>query len=362
MEKAQQQVLPVTYWFDPEPASEPYTVTVRFTGRRKDIEGKVQRKDRFVHDEVIQSVIPGSGPISVTALLNDVNPGTWEVTAEVLRQARRQPRQTQASDETAHTHVSQPVPRLWQWWAPSVNDGHDLKTCPTPFALVPGAMPLSWITMVVLGMVLALATEAFVSSRVHLPVWPVLLNTALAIGIGIAGAKIWYMVKHRREHRIDGWCIQGFVTAGSISAVGLFLLGHMSVGTVMDVATPGLLLGLAVGRIGCFFAGCCGGPPTSARWGVWSSDQRVGARRVPTQLMESSYSFVLAVLATVGVLAHGTSGGAYLVAAIAAYTLGREVLLDLRLERRRKLAVVGVSVVTPLAALVLISALVFIVR
>ena len=35
-ESATQQILAVTYWFDPSPHPGPYPVTVRFSGRRVD--------------------------------------------------------------------------------------------------------------------------------------------------------------------------------------------------------------------------------------------------------------------------------------------------------------------------------------
>src|SRR5205807_903748 len=64
-ESATQEILAVTYWFDPAPHPEPYPVTVRFSGRRLDVKGRVQAGDRFVLDETIEQVIPGSGPISL---------------------------------------------------------------------------------------------------------------------------------------------------------------------------------------------------------------------------------------------------------------------------------------------------------
>src|SRR5260370_41867121 len=83
------------------------------------------------------------------------------------------------------------------------------------------------------------------------------------------------------------------------------------------------MFGLAIGRVGCFLAGCCGGPPTAARWGVWSSDQRIGARRVPTQLIETGSALLLGLVTLAAVLTRGPAGGAYFVAAVAADTPAR---------------------------------------
>src|SRR5712692_4842288 len=87
LERATQPILAVTYWFDPAPHPKPYPVTVRFTGRRVDVKGRVQSGDRFVQDETIQEVVPGSGPISLTARVRGINAGSWVVTTQVLGSA-----------------------------------------------------------------------------------------------------------------------------------------------------------------------------------------------------------------------------------------------------------------------------------
>jgi len=111
---------------------------------------------------------------------------------------------------------------------------------------------------------------------------------------------------------------------------GSLLLG-LPPGPVLDVTAPGLLLGMMVGRFGCLLGGCCAGRPTSSRWGVWSSDRRLGVRRIPVQLLESLLSGTVGALALAGVLRVGTSaGGLVFVAGFAAYTAGRQLLFPLR--------------------------------
>ena len=41
LESATQPILAVTYWFDPAPHPGPYPVTVRFSGRRIDVKGRL---------------------------------------------------------------------------------------------------------------------------------------------------------------------------------------------------------------------------------------------------------------------------------------------------------------------------------
>ena len=42
----------------------------------------------------------------------------------------------------------------------------------------------------------------------------------------------------------------------------------MPVWVTCDVFAPGIALGHAIGRVGCLFAGCCFGRPTSLPWGI----------------------------------------------------------------------------------------------
>src|SRR5262249_27751619 len=90
MERASQGILAATYWFDPVARPQPYPVTIRFAGRRIGVLAKeMQPADSFTHDETIDAVVPGSGPIALTARIRGVNPGEWEVKAGVLEDSAR---------------------------------------------------------------------------------------------------------------------------------------------------------------------------------------------------------------------------------------------------------------------------------
>jgi phosphatidylglycerol---prolipoprotein diacylglyceryl transferase len=59
-----------------------------------------------------------------------------------------------------------------------------------------------------------------------------------------------------------------------------------------DVIAPYIPLGHAIGRIGCFFAGCCYGRP-SASCGIVFPALGDGVPHLPTQLYESVLNFLL---------------------------------------------------------------------
>jgi phosphatidylglycerol:prolipoprotein diacylglycerol transferase len=70
-----------------------------------------------------------------------------------------------------------------------------------------------------------------------------------------------------------------------------------------DAFAPGIALGQAIGRQGCFAAGCCWGKPTTLPWGVRFSElgQQVtgvpiDAHLHPTQLYESFSAFIFFAL------------------------------------------------------------------
>jgi phosphatidylglycerol:prolipoprotein diacylglycerol transferase len=74
--------------------------------------------------------------------------------------------------------------------------------------------------------------------------------------------------------------------------------------TTCDVFAPGIALGHVVGRMGCFFAGCCYGKPTNVPWAITFTDpfaaSNVGTPLNiplhPTQLYEAGAEALILVL------------------------------------------------------------------
>ena len=56
-----------------------------------------------------------------------------------------------------------------------------------------------------------------------------------------------------------GLAFLGGVLGGTVGAVAYMIGARMPVFKLLDVAAPGLMLGLAAGRTGCLLAGCCHG-------------------------------------------------------------------------------------------------------
>ncbi len=97
-----------------------------------------------------------------------------------------------------------------------------------------------------------------------------------------------------------GGVFYGGVIAAILTAIYYMRKHHMPALRTCDTFAPGLALGHAIGRIGCFAAGCCYGKPTSHWWGVVFTNPLANSisgtplytRIEPTQLFESAIEFV----------------------------------------------------------------------
>lgn len=309
--------LGMTYWFDAAPDGDPYPVSVRFSGRRVGGDG-VAGSQAFETVRTVEQVVPGSGRVSLTARVPGVAEGTWEVTATpvVLREADG------SASPAPRGRLTQGTSRGTTAYLPVVN------------VRAPGMRMGAWPALVGTGFLVALVVQWLLGAQRGLPTGRLLLLSVLASLVGLAGAKAYYVLTHRAEKVSAlraGMSVQGFVLA----AMSTLLLGvwwvDIPVGPALDVSAPGLLLGMTIGRLGCFFGGCCVGRPTASRWGIWSSDRRVGVRRIPVQLIESTMAGTVAtaVLLAVALLDPAVDGLLFVIG-LSAYTFGRQVLFPLR--------------------------------
>ena len=77
------EALVVSHCFDSGEDGEPYSATIRLTGRRAGVHGIRTSQDDFVQEQKIEGVVPGSGPVSVTTWVYGLHPGEWTVNAEL---------------------------------------------------------------------------------------------------------------------------------------------------------------------------------------------------------------------------------------------------------------------------------------
>ena len=289
--------------------------------------------------ETIGDVVPGSGPVSVTAKVPDVTPGEWVVWAT--------PRAGTARDGPPMRPLpAPPADRpglrrlLWSKGnpVPAGNSGARVTTRPGGFATGPGVVPASWAPLVAVGVVAALAVQAVLAGRAHFSISAALGVSLAACVAGAAGARAWYVALNRGNVEgipSQGLCIQGFIVAATAVLIAGLALAGIPIRTFLDISAPGLFFGMAIGRQGCFLHGCCAGRPTASRWGIWASDGRVGARRAPVQQLESLACLVIGVAALLLVLLARPVAGTVFAGAVAAYTVCRQILFRYRAEPRK---------------------------
>jgi phosphatidylglycerol---prolipoprotein diacylglyceryl transferase len=357
--KAVEKLLTPTYWLDPGESGEPFSATVRFSGRRTDVTGKPGPRDSFWQEETVDGIIPGSGPVAITAEVRGINPGQWTVTARsVARVGGRPYRSYPPPGHDPGSVYRVPMPRRVEIPAEPTAA---LRTATLLRSKVPGIVRFAYATLVGLGVLVGLGLEALLLNRGHYSLFRPMLFSVIAILAGVVGGKGWYVAVHRGK-KFDGWCIQGFVAGAAVVVAAAAIAGPgIPAGAFLAAAAPALLIGMAIGRPGCFWAGCCTGRPIAARWGIWSSDRRLGCRRAPAQLLEALSALVCGVAVLAVVLADGLArSGPVAVVGLAAYTLCRQFILGLRAEPR--VWRYGRAVTGTIAALALIAGIVLLVK
>jgi phosphatidylglycerol:prolipoprotein diacylglycerol transferase len=101
---------------------------------------------------------------------------------------------------------------------------------------------------------------------------------AVAVVVGIVGAKLWHVIDTPIEFRQLGWRVlwdtAGFAWYGGVlfGIAALIFQGwwaKIGILRTLDLAAPAAAIGYGIGRIGCFLSGDgCYGIPTNLPWGM----------------------------------------------------------------------------------------------
>lgn len=93
---------------------------------------------------------------------------------------------------------------------------------------------------------------------------------SLAVIGGIVGARLWEVIftwQYYSQHLLEipalwrgGLSIQGAVLGGLVAVIW-YCRSKVPFWNMADLLAPGLLVGQAIGRLGCFLNGCCFGIP-----------------------------------------------------------------------------------------------------
>jgi len=129
----------------------------------------------------------------------------------------------------------------------------------------------------VLALVAALTVGLALGRRAGLPADPIYDLAFIALVSGFLGARLLFILVNFPAFLADPLSMilsrTGFVFLGGLAlaaaACGVYVRWKaLPMWDVGDVAGPSLALAHAIGRVGCFFAGCCYGAPTGSSLGV----------------------------------------------------------------------------------------------
>src|SRR5207247_2334573 len=136
---------------------------------------------------------------------------------------------------------------------------------------------------------------------------------------------------------------------------------HMPMLKTCDVFAPGIALGHAIGRLGCFAAGCCYGKPTNLPWGVTFTNPLthslvgtpLNVRLHPTQIYEFlAEGLIFAVLITL--FRRKSFDGQIAALYMFLYGIARYFLEFLRADPERGSVFGGVMTVTQFISILLV--------
>jgi phosphatidylglycerol:prolipoprotein diacylglycerol transferase len=160
-----------------------------------------------------------------------------------------------------------------------------------------------------------------------------------------------------------GGVFYGGLIAAVTASVWYIRRNHLPVLRTCDAFAPGIALGHAIGRLGCFSAGCCFGKPTSLPWGVTFtsplaqaiSGTPLGIRLQPTQLYESIIELVNFFLLA-WLLRHRKTPGQVIGAYLFLYGFARYFLEFLRDDPDRGLVFGGTMTAVQLISIFMVIA------
>ena len=156
-----------------------------------------------------------------------------------------------------------------------------------PVAFMIGTREIRWYGIIVAIAIVVVILWGYsqiepLRKQGKLPARPDFNVIPAAIIGGMAGAKllhIWERLDFYLQYPAEAFSGGGLAIFGGVlgSVLGVWIYikfsrrgeGNQHFGFFTDLVTPGILLGQAVGRVGCFVNGCCGGK-AAPEWLPWS--------------------------------------------------------------------------------------------
>jgi len=184
-----------------------------------------------------------------------------------------------------------------------------------PFLNIFGLEVPMYGVMFISAIIVSILLAILRSKKYNIPKQEILFLSLYAVIGGLIGAKLLYIIvtipsilEHIHNTNADtlqvvlflfqgGFVFYGGLIGGFLAALIYMKQYKLPFESIADIATPTLPVAHAIGRIGCFFAGCCYGLPVS--WGVEFNASLSAPHDIalmPTQLIESSINIIFALV------------------------------------------------------------------
>jgi phosphatidylglycerol:prolipoprotein diacylglycerol transferase len=129
----------------------------------------------------------------------------------------------------------------------------------------------------------------------------------LLLEAGVVGSRLLFVLEEWQDYeghffeifnlRQGGLSISGGLILAFFAGLWFVWKNKLDFWKTADVLAPALALGMGLGRIGCFFNGCCVGTPSHLPWAfVFPANPRYFGPRHPTQLYEMILDLSIAAL------------------------------------------------------------------
>ncbi len=158
------------------------------------------------------------------------------------------------------------------WVIPALDDGAGIPIRGYGVMLLAAAAAATWLS-IVRGRAAGFDADTLLALGTDIFLW------------GLVGARLFYVLEYHEQFFRPGMSLaESLAAIVNIAAGGLVVFGSLPTAAVAawrfaarrglplaklaDCIAPGLLLGLAIGRIGCFLNGCCYGGLCDLPWAV----------------------------------------------------------------------------------------------
>lgn len=178
-----------------------------------------------------------------------------------------------------------------------------------PIIVNVGPLALRWYGLMI---ALAIVAGAYVGAKeaqrrgvsfdeaINLTTWAVPVAFVFARLFHVIDALPYYFANPMKIIAINegGMAIYGGLLGGALGGLAYAKTHGLPIGKLADAAAPGMILGQAVGRVGCFFNGDHQGTAAGLPWATMYTNPNTvvpdfGVARHPTQVYEGLYDLAL---------------------------------------------------------------------